>query len=84
MTMVQVAWSPNGLLAVSVFGMFGMFFYLGAEIAGVEGRLGSRIDAQGVRINGVERRIDALAARLDARLDSLAALLQAHSERHAG
>ncbi len=70
--MEQVAWTALGLLAVAVFGMFGVFFYLGA-----------RIDSSNERIDALGQRVDALGARLDARLDSLAAQLQAHIERHA-
>lgn len=71
--MVQVAWAALGLLAVAVFGMFGVFFYLGARIDGVSGR-----------VDSLSGRVDALGERLDARIDSLAALLQAHIERHPG
>jgi hypothetical protein len=68
MDMTQVAWAALGLLAVVVFGMFGMFFYLGAKIESGHEALGSRIDS--------------LAARLDSRIDSLGAQLQSHIERH--
>jgi hypothetical protein len=68
MFMVQVAWAAIGLLAVAVFGMFGMFFYLSSKIDSLASRL--------------EARIDALGARLDARIDSLSGQLQAHIERH--
>ncbi len=67
--MISVAWAAIGLLAVAVFGMFGMFFYLS-----------SKIDSLGESLNG---RIDALSARLDARIDGLAAMMQSHIERHA-
>ena len=87
--MVQVAWAALGLLAVAVFGMFGVFFYLGARIDGVSESLGSRVDALSSRVNSLSDRLDALSARvdalgerLDARMDSLAALLQAHIECH--
>ena len=70
--MEQVAWTALGLLAVAVFGMFGVFFYLGARIDATN----NRIDALGQSLGA---RFDALAARLD----SQAALLQAHIERHA-
>lgn len=43
----------------------------------------ARLDAVNSRIDAVGDRIDALGARLDARLDALAAQLQAHIERHA-
>lgn len=43
--MVQVAWAAIGLLAVALFGMFGMFFYLGARIDGLADRLDARIDS---------------------------------------
>jgi hypothetical protein len=69
MEMEQVAWAAIGLLAVAVFAMFGMFFYLGTKID-------SRADS-------INARIDNLASRLDARIDSLAAQLQAHIEHHA-
>ena len=69
MTMVQVAWAAIGLLAVALFGMFGMFFYLS-----------SKIDSLGESLNG---RVDSLSSRLDSRMDGLAALLQSHIERHA-
>ena len=67
--MVQVAWAALGLLAVAVFGMFGVFFYLGAKVDGVNASLGTRIDS--------------LTSRLDARIDALSGKLQAHIERHA-
>jgi hypothetical protein len=56
MTMVQVAWATLGLLAVVVFGMFGMFFHLAAKIDGMEQRLGGLIDAIAARLDAhVER-----------------------------
>jgi hypothetical protein len=45
MTMVQLAWAALGLLAVALFGMLGMFFYLGARIDGLTDRLDARIDS---------------------------------------
>jgi hypothetical protein len=37
----------------------------------------------GNKIDSINNRIDALGARLDARIDALSAQLQAHIERHA-
>lgn len=74
--MEQVAWTALGLLAVAVFGMFGVFFYLGARIDATNDRIDSLNDSLSARIDG-------LGARLDARIDSLAGQLQAHVERHA-
>lgn len=56
--MVEVAWAAVGLLAVAVFGMFGMFFYLGSKIDHTNGR----IDALGARLDA---RMDQFGARLD-------------------
>lgn len=53
--MEQAAWAAIGLLAVAVFGMFGMFFYLG-----------SRIDALGARLDA---RIDSLASQVQAHIE---------------
>jgi hypothetical protein len=77
MTMVQVAWTAIGLLAVAVLGMFGMMFQLSARIDALGARLDARIDALGARLDA---RIDALSDRVDA----LAAVLQDHIKRHAG
>lgn len=74
--MEQVAWTALGLLAIAVFGMFGVFFYLGARVDATNDRLDGLRDSLG-------QRIDTLGGRLDARLDSLSAQLQAHIERHA-
>jgi hypothetical protein len=62
MTVVQVAWGALALLAVAVFGMFGMFFYLGQKIDGTN----KRIDDLGASLGA---RIDALGARLDAHVE---------------
>jgi hypothetical protein len=70
MTMVQVAWSALGLLAVAVFAMFGMFFYLGG-----------RIDALGDSLRG---EIGRLRAELRGEIAQLGGRLDAHIERHAG
>ncbi len=78
--MVQVAWAALGLLGVAVFGMFGVFFYLGARIDGI----GARVDSLSARLDSLSSRVDALGERLDARIDSLAGLLQSHIERHPG
>lgn len=48
--MVQVAWAAIGLLAVAIFGIFGMFFYLAAKIDALGDRLDGRIDAIGSRL----------------------------------
>ena len=80
MDVVQVAWEALGLLGVAAFGMFGVFFYLGARIDTLNDRVDSLIE----RVDALSARVDALSARLDARIDSLAGLLQAHIERHAG
>lgn len=79
MTMIQVAWAAIGLLAVALFGTFGMFFYLSSKIDTLGDSLTNRIDALGHSLGG---RIDALAARLDGRIDGLSAQLQSHIERH--
>jgi hypothetical protein len=65
MEMQQVAWAAVGLLAVAVFGLFGMFFYLG-----------SKIDALGARLDG---RIDSMAGRLDALAGQLQAHIERHA-----
>lgn len=68
--MEQVAWTAIGLLSTALVAMFGMFFYLG-----------SKIDAQGSRLDG---RIDALGARLEGRLDALGGRLDALGDRMDG
>lgn len=60
--MVQVAWGAIALLAAAVFGMFGMFFYLGQKIDSTN----KRIDEQGASLSA---RIDALSARLDTHIE---------------
>lgn len=60
--MVQVAWTALGLLAIAVFGMFGVFFYLGARIDSTN----DRIDALGARLDA---RLDALSAQLQAHVE---------------
>ena len=60
--MVQVAWTALGLLAIAVFGMFGVFFYLGARIDSTN----DRIDALGARLDA---RLDALSAQLQAHIE---------------
>jgi hypothetical protein len=69
MSMEQVAWAAIGLLAVTLFGNFWF--------------LANKIDSINGRIDSLAGRVDALGARLDARIDSLAAQLQAHVDRHA-
>ena len=60
--MEQAAWAAIGLLAVSVFGMFGMFFYLGSKIDATN----IRIDNLGARLDA---RIDSLAAQLQTHIE---------------
>jgi len=74
--MIEIAWTALALLAAAVFGMFGMFFYLGQKIDGLDASLSSRIDA-------TNSRIDALDASLGSRIDALSSRLDAHIERHA-
>ncbi|MPZ71266.1 MAG: hypothetical protein GEU71_17340 [Actinobacteria bacterium] len=85
MTMEQVAWTAIGLLSTALLAMFGMFFYLGSKIDAQGSRLDGRIDALGARLEG---RIDAVGNRLDAlgdRMDGLSSQLAAHIiERHSG
>ncbi len=66
--MVEIAWAAVGLLAVAVFGMFGMFFFLSTKID-------SRYDS-------LAAKIDALSGRLDARVDALSSQLHSHLEQH--
>lgn len=69
--MEQFAWTALGLLSASLLAMFGMFFYLGAKIDALAGRLDSRID-------GISTRIDGISARLDALIDQFAAHIADH------
>lgn len=79
--MEQVAWTAIGLLSTALLAMFGMFFYLGSKIDAQGSRLDGRIDALGARLEG---RIDALGARLEGRIDAVSNRLDALGDRMDG
>lgn len=50
-------WTLVGVLTATVFGMFGMFFYLGSKMDAGFGRIDGRLDAMSARIDRLDGRL---------------------------
>ena len=87
--MEEIAWAAIGLLAVTVFGSFGLYFGLGTQLEGLSARMESgfaRVDERFDRLETeMDGRSDRLEAKLDAkidRIDDLTGSLSRHIENH--
>ena len=81
--MIQVAWAALGLLAVAMFGMFGVFFYLGNRLDSVGARLDSRIDGLSGRVDTLTARVEDQGRQVTSQIYDLNAKLDEHLRRHA-
>ena len=71
--MEEIAWAAIGLLAVSVFGSFGLYLGLGSRVEGLSNRMEAGFAQVDARFARIETEMDSRFAQVDARFDRLEA-----------